>query len=96
MSSAEILPDYWEKQQYRAYRRADDEDEIKRELEEMREHENIIWAHGKKYDKLAPRINKMIDDIENQCQQIISNPSYIRKVIRTWRNKFRSKGSAHK
>lgn len=85
--AAGMLGDFW-------CERGDDPEERKRLLEETRRNESVIWSMGDK-DTLAPRVDKVIQDIEQICSPIIMEQKGIVPLFRRlWSNRAVNKKGA--
>jgi hypothetical protein len=66
--AAQMLPFYWIAQGHQLWK---DEEEFKRHLSEMHKNEAVFWEMGKDRDKITPRVDALISEIEAQSTKII-------------------------
>jgi len=80
--SARMLPHYWKEQGHRQWK---NDAEFQRHLNEMHEHEAIFWEMTSDRDKITPRVDAVISDIEMQSLKVIENQGILQKIVRWFR-----------
>jgi hypothetical protein len=67
--SAQMLGTHYWKRQGRVKMEGE---EFKKHLDEMHEHESIFWFQGEKRDKIGPRVEKVINQIEDITKETLA------------------------
>lgn len=68
LATSDYIAGYWLKQRWQIW---ENKEEHNRQIEQMREYENIIWEHGKGNDTIKPKVDEMVGKIEVVCLQVI-------------------------
>jgi len=68
LRSASILPHYWKQQGHRKW---ENDEEFKKHLDELHKHEAVFWETSPDKDRITPRLEAVISEIEAQSAEII-------------------------
>jgi hypothetical protein len=71
LRSASMLPHYWKQQGHRKW---ENDEEFKKHLDEMHKHEAVFWETSPDKDRITPRLQAVISEIEAQSADVIGKP----------------------
>lgn len=80
--SAQMLPTYWMRQG----RVRMEEEEFKRHLKEMHEHESVFWGTFSERDTFNTKVEGIVSQIETVCAEIVRPEPLWRRVKARWKS----------
>jgi hypothetical protein len=73
--SARMLARIWAREYFR------NDESWEKHLKDMQKYESIFWEGTKEEDPINPKLNKVIEDIENACKKVIEGQGTLFSVL---------------